>query len=339
LHQQELDDYYTPSKDELCFIQDKLRYRKDTCANYIQHQFNAITLLKCLSRLGYFPSLRTVPKIISDHIHHHLKLEKPLSLGYKHSQVLYRHQEIIRNYLKVKSYLNGGCDLATNIAIKAARVHNYPADIINHVLEQLMRSRYELPAYSQIDRLVKKSRRQVNEEIFNCIHQQLNNKIKNKFEKLTIKATRTTYNKLKELPKSTTIKHFKELVTHLKWLEKFGSMESYLKDISQIKLKHFAGEAQSLDASDMRDITEAKRYTLIACLINEMQKRAKDHLVIMLIKHLRKTEEKSKQKLSDLREENKEKTRSLLTLLESIVTIIGKKISPKRIKSVRKNYR
>ena len=103
LHQQELDDYYTPTKDELCFIQNKLRYPKGTCTNYTQYQFNAITLLKCLSRLGYFPSLRTVPKIISDHIRHHLKIAQPMSLGYKHSQVLYRHQEIIRKYWSRKN--------------------------------------------------------------------------------------------------------------------------------------------------------------------------------------------------------------------------------------------
>jgi hypothetical protein len=37
-----------------------------------------------------------------------------------------------------------------------------------------------------------------------------------------------------------------------------------------------------------------------------------------------------------LREENKGKTRTLLTLLGDIVFTIGKKITPKRIKSVRK---
>ncbi|OGT57952.1 MAG: hypothetical protein A3F43_03055 [Gammaproteobacteria bacterium RIFCSPHIGHO2_12_FULL_42_10] len=113
-------------------------------------------------------------------------------------------------------------------------------------------------------------------------------------------------------------------------------MADYLKDISQIKLKHFSGEAKSLDASDMRDILEAKRYTLIACLINDMQRQAKDHLAIMFLKHMRKTEGKAKQRLSDLREENKDKTRTLLTLLGDIVVTIGKKITPKRIRAVRK---
>ena len=337
LHQQELDDYYTPTRDEICFIQNKLRRSPDSASStYKQHQFNAITLLKCFQQLGYFPSLRTLPKIIADHVRHHLQLDRSIQLGYKHSQILYRHQALIRAHLNMKSYLNGGKEIATKIAMESAKVHNYPADIINRVLEELMRKRYELPAYSQIDRLVKQSRHRANEEIFNRVRQQFPDKIKKKFDKLTITATRTAYNKLKELPKSTTINHFKELLTHLTWLESFGSMADYLKDISQIKLKHFAGEAKSLDASDMRDILEAKRYTLIACLINDMQKQAKDHLAIMFLKHMRKTEGNAKQKLSDLREENKDKTRTLLTLLGDIIVTIGKKITPKRIRAVRK---
>ena len=209
LHQQELDDYYTPTRDEICFIQNKLRRSPDSASStYKQHQFNAITLLKCFQRLGYFPSLRTVPKIIADHVRHHLQLDRSIQLGYKHSQILYRHQALIRAHLNMKSYLNGGKEIATKIAMESAKVHNYPADIINRVLEELMRKRYELPAYSQIDRLVKQSRHRANEEIFNRVRQQFPDKIKKKFDKLTITATRTAYNKLKELPKSTTINHF-----------------------------------------------------------------------------------------------------------------------------------
>jgi Domain of unknown function (DUF4158) len=159
LYQQELDEHYTPTNEEIHFIQNKLRRNPDSISsNYAQCQLNAITLLKCFQRLGHFPSLRTVPKMVVDHIRHHLQLDHSTSLWYKHSQVLYRHQAIIRTYLNVKSYLNGGKEIAAKIAIESAKVHNYPADIINCVLEELMHKRYELPAYSQIDRLVKQLR-------------------------------------------------------------------------------------------------------------------------------------------------------------------------------------
>jgi len=43
-------------------------------------------------------------------------------------------------------------------------------------------------------------------------------------------------------------------------------MESYLNDISKVKLKQFAEEVKSLDAGNLRDIAENKRYTLIFTL-------------------------------------------------------------------------
>ena len=68
-HQQEMDDYYTPTREEIRFIQNKLRRSTDNgSSNYAQHQLNAVTLLKCFQRLGYFPSLRTVPRSIADHL-------------------------------------------------------------------------------------------------------------------------------------------------------------------------------------------------------------------------------------------------------------------------------
>jgi hypothetical protein len=339
LHQKELDDYFSPTQDEFRFIRKKLRRNPESATSlstYKQHQLNTMVLLKCFQRLGYFPALRTIPAIVVGHMRKHLQFDSSICTGYKHSQVLYRHQAMIREYLGVKSYLHGGKEIALKIAMESATVHNYPADIINRVLEELMRKRYELPAYSQIDRLVKKTRHRTNQEIFNRVQKQLADTIKKKFDKLTINATRTDFNRLKELPKSTTINHFKELLTHHTWLDSFGSMADYFKGISQIKLKHFAGEAKSLDASDMRAILDAKRYTLIACLVDEMQKCAIDHLVMMFIKHMRKIEGKAKDKLSDLRENTKEKTRTLLTLLSDIIITMGKKITPKRIKGVRK---
>lgn len=57
-------------------------------------------------------------------------------------------------------------------------------------------------------------------------------------------------------------------------------METFLKDIvsSQPKRLQFAQEAKSLDISNLMDLFEARRYTLIACLIDHTQKKTKDNL-------------------------------------------------------------
>ncbi|MDQ8039103.1 MAG: hypothetical protein REH83_01715 [Rickettsiella sp.] len=133
--------------------------------------------------------------------------------------------------MQIKSYANGGMETTTKIAMESAKVHNYPADIINCVLEELIKKRYELRAFSHIDRFVKQRRYRANQQIFNQVHRLLSDKTKHKFDKLTANATCTAYNKLKELPKSTSISHFKGLLTHHIWLESFGSTDLSLLTI------------------------------------------------------------------------------------------------------------
>lgn len=341
-HPQELEAFYTPTQEEHYFLQKTLRQSPNTKnkkarSTYEHHQLNFLVLLKCFQRLGYFPSLRIVPKVIAAHIAQHLKITHELPLGYQHAQMLYRHQTLIRTYLNVKPYTQAEKDKVIKIATDSSARHNYPADIINDVIETLAKQRIELPAYSELDRLIRSIRHRVNQDIFTHVHKSLPQKIKNKFRKLTVSATRTAFDRIKDLPKNTTVTHLKEVLEQHDWLMSFGPLSEYLKNISQIKLKQFSGETKSLDASNLREMTESKRYTLITCLIDDRQQHTKDDLVNMFIKTIKKIETKSETKLKDLREKNKEKTRDLLTLLKEMAKTMGKKLNAKRAKVLRKH--
>jgi hypothetical protein len=58
-----------------------------------------------------------------------------------------------------------------------------------------------------------------------------------------------------------------QLVTHLGGLELFGDKSALLAGLTPAKVRHFAGEAQVLDAAELKDITPPKRYTLLLCLV------------------------------------------------------------------------
>lgn len=345
LHASDIPVFYTPTKNEIQWVENSLRHspgsknQKQLSSHYQQHCLNVLVLLKCFQRFHYFPQLRTVPKEIVTHIQQHLGFPDDLRAHYQHTQILYRHHTLIRDYLQVKPYTEGGKKIAEQIATASAKVHNYPSDIINQLLEELIKKRFELPAYSHIDRLVRTTRHQINQTIFDTVHQKLPNKLKNKFLSLTKSSPRTAFNRLKELPKSTTVNHFKELIQYHEWLMSFGSMKAYLADITEIKLKHFAGEAKSLDASDMRELNEAKRCALIASFIDHRQKNTKNDLVVMYNKTLAKVDKKSADKLKELREQNKEKTHDLLVLLRDIVTTAGKRFAPSKAKLLRKHIK
>jgi hypothetical protein len=78
---------------------------------------------------------------------------------------------------------------------------------------------------------------------------------------------RSPYNDLKKLPQKSTRNHLNDLLVHLTWLESLGDIAPDLEKINPSKIQHWAAEAKSLDASEIKKITQPKRVTLLLCLI------------------------------------------------------------------------
>ncbi|MBV9575948.1 MAG: Tn3 family transposase [Gammaproteobacteria bacterium] len=327
LKERELEQFYSLTSDELGFINKNIRGD--------QMRLNFAVQLKTFQRLGYFPELKKIPSIVIDHIKKCLGIfNDEMNLHYKHDTTLYRHRDHICLYLKVTRWVKAkkrvegsihtGRHLAVKIAYQTSQKMNHPADIINVVIEELIRHRYELPTFNQLNRLVKHTRSLVNRKIFNRIYQQLDARFLKVLDDLFLKqfeSSKTGYNSLKRLPKNPTITHFKELLEHHDWLMSLGCVDDYLQDISKVKLQQFTMEAKSLDASDFKDMNIHRRYTLIICLIQYAQRRAKDALVIMYCRTVAKMHKKADEELILLREQYAEKTKHLLTAFYDVLTV------------------
>lgn len=170
LKEQELEQFYSLNSDELRYINDNIRGT--------DLKFNFAVQLKSFQRLGYFPEFKNIPTIIIEHIKKTFSLlgGSPLQ-PYTHDKTRYRHQDRICDYLKINRWrknqnptTNESCHpgrhLATQAAYRAAQTMNNPADIINVVIEELIQNHYELPAFEQLNRLVKHTRSLVNRGIF-----------------------------------------------------------------------------------------------------------------------------------------------------------------------------
>lgn len=130
---------------------------------------------------------------------------------------------------------------------------------------------------------------------------------------------RSDYNNLKVLPKNPTISNFKELILHHDWLASFGDMKKQLRSIIPIKLTQLAQQARSLDASNVKDFSESKRYTLILCLISQAQTQAKDALALTCCRTIMKMHKDAKNKLENLREHYRYKTQELLGIFSEFL--------------------
>lgn len=315
-----LDACYALTKEEFDHINQHVRGNR--------LQLNFAIQLKTFQNLGYFVDLREVPSVIADFLKKQLRLPHNLAPFYKHATTLSRHRKNIRDYLQITSWGSKRSDSAQRTAIqsahKASQTLNYVADIINVVVEELITKRFELPSFQTLDRLVRHTRATVNAGIFQQVYKRLEEKglLKN-IEPLLIlekEETSSAYQKLKRLAKSPTVRHFKEQIDHHNWLTSLGSMDSCLKDITKVKIKQFAEEAKSLDINNLNDLSDVKKYTLVACLIHQAQQAAKDDLGTFLCKTLSSIHKRAKRELEKLQTQYAEKTQELAKLMLGVLT-------------------
>jgi len=220
-------------------------------SNYI----NLIILLKVFQRLGYFPLINDVPHQITEHIQKELSIVTEIQLGYESQRTLYRHRSLIRSYLQVTQYNSNAHLLMKEIVTEKAYIMDNPADLINVALEELIKQRYELPSFRELDRQVNHLRSQVNQKLFDQTIKQLSDKTIESLKALLDshpQEKRTPFNQLKSLPKSPSRNHLNDLLVHLRWLVTDKEVAPYLQHITSAKIKHFASEARALDAGSVK---------------------------------------------------------------------------------------
>lgn len=311
LTKSELQEFYTPNLEEKFFIRENARNDEP--------QLHLLVQLKCFQRLGYFPNLEDVPDSVIKHLRSALRFKDeifPLVIP----RTLYRHQATVRKFLGVKSYDKTARKLIVRAVYKAAQVMDNPADLINVAIEDLIKERYELPAYSTLDRLVGRIRSLVNRRLFQTILRRLSEYQTSTLEKLTepdSTSYRTPYNSLKELPKKATLKHLQELINHLDWLSGIGDFKEVLRDVSPLKIKHFYAQAKALDAREIKDFADPKRLTLLACLTHRAQLKARDALIEMFIKRMAKLHQKGREALDAMRLKQMETLGKLIPVLSN----------------------
>src|SRR5713226_9104918 len=259
---QELADVYTPTTEELVFIRASARGPSPT--------LTVAVLLKSIQRLGYLPRLQDVPFAVVAHIRSCLRLppNRALDIGVR---TLYRHHAAIREFLNVRPWESDALHVAAAAAHKAAEVQDHPADLINVAIEELVRQRFELPAFSTLDRLIRRVRTLVHTRLFQLVVGRVSEEERRLLDGLleAEPPRRSMFDGLKQPSPRPSLSHLDELVTHLGWLELFGDNSALLAGLTPAKVRHFAGEAQVLDAAELKDITPPKRYTLLLCLVQQ----------------------------------------------------------------------
>jgi hypothetical protein len=187
---------------------------------------------------------------------------------------------------------------------EAAEVIDRPADMVNVAIEELVRGRFELPAFSTLDRLARRVRALVNQRLFATVQGRLTVEQTRGIDELLdppAGQARSAYNRLKQPPKRPAVSNFEELLAHLAWLETFGDLGGLLDGAPPAKVTQFAGEAKALDAAELKDHAPAKRYTLVLCLLARAQVTCRDDVAEMFGKRIAKFHQRAREELDRIR--------------------------------------
>jgi hypothetical protein len=140
----------------------------------LQVRLAFLVLVKTAQRLGYFVKLAEVPPSIVVHIGTCLatkpmtKVEMrdfDLNSERQHQRLL----EQVRRFLGIQAVTGATTEVIESTAREAAQTKHELADIINVVIVQLIRQRFELPGFSTLLRTARRIRSQVNDELFRLL--------------------------------------------------------------------------------------------------------------------------------------------------------------------------
>src|SRR6202051_2077389 len=202
----ELTEAYTPDLFELKFAEERTREAGPRVA--------LLVLLKTFQRLGYFAQLAEVPQSIVRHVAQTVGYDVvPGGLDdYDQSTLRARHMAWIRSWTGGLAFEREERKIVVKAAVEASRVREDLADIINIALEELLRKRYELPAFSTLLRAERTARATVNRSYYTRISQALDSQTKTGLDALFEKTDgdrRTPWDTVKNEPGQPTVKGVK----------------------------------------------------------------------------------------------------------------------------------
>ncbi|MCH7313121.1 Tn3 family transposase [Acinetobacter sp. ANC 3882] len=314
---QEIQAIYSPSQEDIKFA------RGSTKA--LPLCIYLMVLLKSIQRLGYFPMLSEVPNsiiqfLIKQFTERNVSIKSLISV--ENSDSRQRFMEYIRLYLKVKPITPETIKAIEQASQQAAETKQELADIINVVIEELIRQSFELPAFSTLSRIAQRIRSKVNEEYYTSIINELSSESMSKLDNMLTLSSRLSisgWQKIKQEPKKPTNKEIRQYIEHIQWLKVWEKDMPTIDHIPFVKRQQYVYEARALDIKEMKALKPNKRYALMIVLLHAQLGKVLDDAVDMYIKTLRKLHFIAEQRLQEYFIEHQKRAEKLITQLRDVL--------------------
>lgn len=328
----EVGDVYTPTDKELCFA---LRHCKRTSASYL----GLLVQLKLVQRLGRFVTSAEVPEVVANHVrvHSRSRTSRKELQTYFASGAKIRHVKLIRQYLKIQPYDSEATGaLVKGWALEAAATKEALADVINVTLEYLVKEKYELPAFSALDRICQSARREVNNKYYDQLCGYLTEEGRQLVGQILESSGGTNrfgWNALKNEPKRPTPRNIQAYITYLEWLTSLQKSLPTDLGLPTVKHRQFINEAKALDYAELTKLKANKRMAMMIVLIRHQYAQTLDKAAEIVIKLLQKMDRTAEKKLEEYLAHHQQQTDRLIATVRHHPDISRQARSSNRLRS------
>ena len=310
-------DAYTPIEAENAFARKIASGAVARVAILIQ--------LRVFHVLGRLVPIGEVPAPIVDHIVRTTKLRKPdlpeAFAEYDASASRRAHLGRMREFLKVQVLDADGRAWLEPVARTAAQSKHSIPDIVNALLEELVRRSYELPGFTTLDKLAVSAREAVHEGYYRTLSDGLSAKNKGLVDELLASpagAVHSGWQALKREPKQPTNPEVRRYLLHVQRMQALAAALPPF-DLPVAKYKFFHDIARASDAAEMAEFKAAKRYALAMVFIRAQHARTLDYAADLFIKFVRRIEAKAQRKLLEHQLEQSKRTDHLIGTLRDLL--------------------
>jgi len=315
----ELQAAFTPTPAEIRFARSQARQTSTSVLILVQ--------LKLLQRLGYFPLLVDVPISVIEHVGAAMRA-RPLSRAvvarYDASGSRARHQKLLRAHVGIQQVDATAQKWLESLATDAARTKSELPDIVNVLIEELIRGRYELPSLAVLQRTSAQARARFNESIYRSITGALDDAQKARIDGLFDgREGKSGWDQLKREPKRPAAREIASFLKHIHSLRKLADgLPPVPAMLSVTKRTQLVTEARALDITKLRTLKSAKRYTLAVLFIQAQLQKALDDVAEIFIKVIRKLESLARTRLQQYQLAHADALEGLVSQFRDVLQVL-----------------
>ncbi len=320
LTQAELEQFYTPTDEELAFCTNVTRLPTT--------QLGFVVLLKTFQRLGYFVPSNKVPEAIIEHIATMInrRVDREELHRYDQSKVRFNHLMAVRRFLDVKPFSTQGKTLLRATFSEAALTKEDVADIVNVGIEILVRHRYELPAFDTLVREARAGRAATNQALYEQVQCALGKTGAAFLDTLFIVGDDSRrvspWHDLKQDSAKPTVYGMRDLLVRFDQLTALSCYNAVLKTIPVVKVSQWALEGNALDAASMADLAPSKRYAVTLAAIRQRLAIVTDDLCDVFCKQINRVSRIAGEKLQKYLMDCQGKTDEILRRYALLDTVL-----------------